>query len=140
MQILALDFGRKKIGVAWADSKIGVALAQASLLNDQNFWPQLKVICRRQQISKIIVGYPQGLQTETAQTRKVQKFVQRLRTELNLPVQLCNEVFSSKIAAQNLQQSKNLDSEAARIILQDSLSLVVGYWLLVIGRWLLVVG
>lgn len=121
MRLLALDYGQIHIGIAFADSKIGVALAQTSLLNDKKFFRKLKAICTTKKIEKLILGYPQGLHANTRQTSVVANFGSKLQTAINLPVELFNEVFSSKIAAQNLRKAKNLDSEAARIILQDYL-------------------
>ena len=76
-----------------------------------------------------MVGIPVGLKSESEQARKTEKFIVLLKDEINLPLQTINEVYTSKMAEENLLLSgvkredlrEVIDQEAARIILQDYL-------------------
>jgi putative holliday junction resolvase len=124
LKILALDFGEKKIGTAIADSEIKVALTREILLNNSQLFTKLKKICQTEKIAKIILGLPRGFTKETKQTHIIREFAKELQAKLNLPVKFFDEIFSTKIATKNLQRTKNLDSEAARIFLQDALEIM----------------
>lgn len=129
MKILSLDFGAKRIGVAIADTEIGVANVRPFLMNDTEVTENLAAICERSGVEKIIVGLPRGLQGETRQTTLARDFAATLDQKFPVPIELADERFTSKLAGQNLQaggvdsrKQKNLiDSEAARIILQEYL-------------------
>ncbi len=129
MKLLALDFGKKRIGVAAGDSKIGVAAARNFLENNSEIFENLAELVKRENVEKILVGLPRGLQGETKQTNAARDFAAKLNVETDAIVELVDERFTSRIAGANLQaagknsrQQKNLvDSESARIILQEYL-------------------
>ena len=129
MKLLALDFGKKRIGVAAGDSKIGVAAARDFLENNSEIFENLAELVKRENIEKILVGLPRGLQEETKQTEIARDFAAKLDVKTDAIVELVDERFTSRIAGANLhaagknsRQQKNLvDSESARIILQEYL-------------------
>ncbi|MBU1089434.1 Holliday junction resolvase RuvX [Patescibacteria group bacterium] len=127
MKILALDFGEKRIGLAAGDSKIGVAAARNFLANNSEIFKTLAELVKRDGVERILVGLPRGFHSETRETKDARKFARRLQAKTAAKVELADERFTSRIAEANLRaagedsrQQKNLiDSEAARIILQE---------------------
>ena len=78
---------------------------------------------------RIIIGIPIGFKGESAQTRNIKEFSAKLNENIEIPIIEINEVFTSKMAEENLLQAgvksrdikEFVDQEAARIILQDYL-------------------
>jgi len=127
MKILALDFGGRKVGIAFGDSKIGVAAARNFLVNNANLLDNLVALVKRDGVEKILVGLPTGFSGETKQTTVTRNFGKQLEAKVSAIVKFVDERFTSKIAKANLhaagensrKQKTLIDSEAARIILQE---------------------
>ena len=129
MKILALDFGEKRIGVAAGDSEIGVAAARNFLANDSEVFENLVELVEPEGVEKILVGLPRGFSGETRQTKIARDFAKKLEAKVSATIELADERFTSRIAEANLRaagknsrrQKKLIDSESARIILQEYL-------------------
>ncbi|MCF7836677.1 Holliday junction resolvase RuvX [Candidatus Gracilibacteria bacterium] len=129
MKILALDFGGRRVGVAFGDSEIGVAAARNFLVNNSDLLDNLAELVEQDKIEKILVGLPLGFSGETRQTNSTRDFVKKLEAKVAVAIELVDERFTSKIAETNLhaagensrQQKTLVDSESARIILQEYL-------------------
>lgn len=123
-QLLSLDVGEKRIGVAMGDSSIRIAVPYTTLETDGNEVLSIAELCVRNSIDTIVVGYPRNQQGETtSQTTYVEKFAQQLESIAELAFQ--DESLTSVHAKQRLESrrggysKKDIDSEAAAIILQD---------------------
>ena len=123
--LLGIDYGDKRIGLAVSDPDKKLARRHSTLPNNQKTIETLKEIIREEGVEAIVLGIPVGFRGESAQTKKVEDFAAILEKELSIPIKRMNEIFTSKMAEENLTSSgtKNikeiLDQEAARIILQD---------------------
>ncbi len=119
-KILAVDYGSKRIGLAITDQKHVIVFPYFTLSKDKFFLDNLKKICQKEDIEKIIVGLPLGLNSrETQQTREIKKFIELLKRELSISIIEEDERFSSKLA--DKLSAKNRDEIAAMIILQSYL-------------------
>lgn len=117
-RLLALDIGSRRVGLA-----ITVALGLTEPTPGE---PALHVqplftierrgdhadvksiarIVRKHAITEIIVGHPLALSGDrTAQTARVERFADELRTALALPVHLHDERLSTRAAHEHLEQS-----------------------------------
>ena len=131
MKILSIDYGDRKIGLAISDIDQKLASRLLTLENRslELSIVEIKTILIDKKIEKIVVGLPVGLKLESEQGRKTGKFIDFLTKEVNIPVIEMNEVFTSKMAEENLLNAGVkredfrgiIDQEAARIILQDYL-------------------
>ena len=131
MKILGIDYGDRKIGLALSDKDQKLASRLLTLENrsTENTIKDIKEIIVKEEIKEIIIGIPIGLKTESEQTQKTKGFINDLSKEVNIPIETINEVFTSKMAEENLLNSgikrenfrEVIDQEAARIILQDHL-------------------
>ena len=130
--ILAIDWGKVRIGLAFTDPDRRVALPAETLYLEpyKDLLLNLKEIIRDKGIRLIVVGLPvrtDGLKGENEDT--VLAFVKSLETELGIKVVLYSEIFTSKIAEDRLHEAgkkvgKNKDSIAALILLQDYLNAI----------------
>jgi len=130
MKILALDYGKARVGLALGDEETRVAVGKGILegLSQPSLINKIKAIVNLEQIDKILVGLPLNLQGEkTEMTEEVLLFVKKLRDNLKIPVQTFDERFTSQMADTLLQQIKprqrKQDQVAAQIFLQEYLDL-----------------
>lgn len=127
--IAALDVGERRIGVALAHTEARLPSPHATLLNDDGLWDNLKRLIEDEQVGRLVVGLPRGLDGhETAQTATVRGFVANLKQHFDLPVFWQDEAGTSLLAeAELIRRGKGynkgqVDALAATIILQDYLS------------------
>lgn len=135
MRILALDVGTKRIGIAFADSKVRIAIPRGMIPVDGN---EMDVIIRQFRLEKadlIVSGLPRNNSGEaTRQTEAVQNFIIALKEHFVKHEQFCPEVvfqdesYTSVVAEEHLRTVSRqdradgkVDSEAAALILQDFL-------------------
>ena len=117
--ILAIDYGTKRLGLAYAIS--GVISTLPGLKNDDNLFTNLKVIINDYSISKIYVGLSQGVIAD-----KTLQFVALLSDMIKLPVETVEEAVSTieatEIFRHNQSKKKDykklVDSVAAAVILR----------------------
>jgi putative Holliday junction resolvase len=124
--ILALDVGSKRIGVAVASLIARLPHPLTTLSTADNIPYELAAIIKREDIERLVVGLPRGLDgQETAQTKAVLDFTQDLKTQLNLPIDMQDEALTSKKAEAELEQRGkpyqpgDVDALAATYILED---------------------
>jgi putative Holliday junction resolvase len=131
--LICLDVGERRIGVATADSGVRIAVAYTTLEVDGTEIADIAQLVIDQSVDVIVIGYPRNQQGEaTAQTAYVENFAQLLK-DLGPTVVFQDESLTSVIAEQRLIAQKkpyskgDIDAQAASIILQDYLELHYGY-------------
>jgi putative Holliday junction resolvase len=123
--ILAIDYGKAKVGLAMADNETRIAFAYATLDNDKNFLQNLVDIIKKQNVNKIIIGIPSYINKKTIkyEGEKLGDLIKKIFP--NMKIEYQDEMFTTKIAQENLIAKgvkgvkKYDDQEAARIILQS---------------------
>lgn len=130
--ILCLDFGLKRIGVAIGSTEATIAFPRDTLINDNFVLENLKLIIETENIEKILVGMPYKRDMSVGDIDpELQCFVELLKERFNLPVEMVDERYTSKIAESKLHdvgmkakdQKSILDSTAAQVMLQEWLDL-----------------
>ena len=100
MKYLAIDYGTKRVGIATSDDGGSMAFPLRVIVNSKNLVRDIGVICRGERIGKIIVGESHNFQNKPNPImRAITPFVEELKKEIGLPVELMTEVFSSQEAA-----------------------------------------
>lgn len=135
MRLMALDVGDRRIGVALSDPHQIVArgvqvLKRTSLAGDI---AAIKSLVQEYGAEQIVVGHPLHLDGRVGeQARRAEEFAARLEREVEVPVVLWDEAFSTERARQAMIQAgtrrkerqERLDAAAAAVILQDYLDSV----------------
>ena len=106
-RILALDYGRKKIGMALADSQARVAEPYDTLerVNRNEDMRRLRELVRDQSVKQILVGLPLRLDGSAGEmAEEVKRFAERVRKQIGVPVDLVDERLTSWQAEQLLEQ------------------------------------
>lgn len=131
-RILAIDYGRKRTGIAVSDPLQIIASGLTTVPTHQLMDFLLKYI-KQEQVECIIIGHPKQLNNEDSENMKnIVPFINRLKKILpDMPVQLVDERFTSVLAHQTMlagglkkkdRQNKALvDEISATIILQSYL-------------------
>lgn len=130
LRILAIDYGRKRIGLAISDELALTARPLAVLLrtNRRNDLRRLRELCREHGVGRILVGHPVHM-TGTAgdMADEAARFATRLSKEVGIAVELIDERLTSWAAGQLLSEfgsrPKNapLDDLAAALLLREYL-------------------
>ena len=131
-RILAIDYGRKRTGIAVSDPLQIMASGLTTVPTHQLMDFLLNYI-KQEQVECIIIGHPKQLNNEDSENMKnIIPFINRLKKILpDMPVQLGEERFTSVLAHQTMlagglkkkdRQNKALvDEISATIILQSYL-------------------
>ena len=142
-KILAIDYGRARIGLAVAESSHGIAQPLTTLerINRNEDMRRLRELVRDHNVKFVLVGLPlrlDGTRGEIAE--ETERFAQRVRKQIGVPVAMVDERLTSWEAERQMEEqfgrrSKSaeasskkkasdrisVDSMAAAIILRDYL-------------------
>lgn len=116
MNLLGVDFGEKKIGLALAIGPLSEPIGIVKNLRE------IVRICQKHKIDKIIVGISEG-----EMAKKQKKFARELGNLTGLSVEFQDETLTTREAITRMKQAgkkikkKREDAFAAALILQDYL-------------------
>ncbi len=128
-RILAIDYGRKRVGLAVTDEMQMIA-GGLETVHSKDVIAFLKDYCSREQVSCFVVGEPFDMQNRASDaSRYIDPFVKHLRKQFpDIPVERIDERFTSQMAMRAMidaglkkkaRQNKALvDTISATIILQ----------------------
>jgi putative Holliday junction resolvase len=105
--ILALDYGRARIGVAIADSETRMAKPLATLerINRNEDMRRLRELVREQSVTQIIVGLPLRLDgSHGDMAEEASRFADRVRKQIGVPVEMIDERLTSWEAERLLEE------------------------------------
>jgi putative holliday junction resolvase len=130
LSVLALDIGKKRIGVAGCDGLglIATGLTTIERRTLEQVVQDLRPIVQARQVHLLLAGMPYTLNGEIGpQARRTEKTARNIAAALNLPLEMVDERLTS-YAAEELMKSQNIstqwnkaliDRKAAAIILQQ---------------------
>ncbi len=132
-RILAIDYGRKRTGLAVTDPLRIIATA-LDTVDTSVLLEFLKKYCAKEPVDEFVVGMPKTLKNEDSEIAPlVRAFVEVLKKEFpEKPLHLADERFTSRLAQRAMiaggmkkkdrQVKANVDKISATIILQDFMS------------------
>lgn len=132
MRVLGLDIGDYRIGVAISDEMGMMAHGKNVIIreNDTLAITQLERLIDDYEIKEIIVGLPKQLSGEIGnQATKTLKFIDTMKSKINIPIKTWDERLTTKMALNLLththskkkKQKKTVDELSAVLILQNYL-------------------
>ena len=131
-RILAIDYGKKRVGLAVSDPLKMIA-TRLTTVSTNEIWNFLEDYLVKEEIDLVLVGYPRQLNNEPSEAiNYINPFIRKFQSKYNqLPIKLMDERFTSKLAFQTMidsglkkkdRQNKELiDGVSATIILQSHL-------------------
>lgn len=128
-RILAIDYGRKRTGIAVTDP-LKIIANGLTTVRTCDLMDFIKDYLRREKVERIVVGLPRQMSGEYSENmRYIEPFVGKLRKETDIPVEMFDERFTSVLAHKAMldgglkkkdRQNKALvDEISATIILQS---------------------
>jgi putative Holliday junction resolvase len=128
-RIVAIDYGRARLGTARSDPSGTIATPLATIerpLSEEG-WGRLLRLIRENEPELVVVGLPVGLGGgETEQTKEVREFAADLERELNglCPIALFDERLTTKVAHRIAREGPlraGEDAVAAAVLLEGYL-------------------
>lgn len=127
MRVVALDYGSARCGVAVSDPSGTLATPRDPVLRPatKKGFAALRRVIAELEAERVVVGLPLSLSGgDSAQTAEVREFAERLARAIEVPVELYDERFTTKLATR-AGGSSSLDSRAAATLLDEWLSLPI---------------
>ena len=131
-RIMAIDYGRKRTGVAVTDP-LQIIAGNLATVSTHTLMEFIKDYMSRETVDRIVIGQPSQLNGQPSESmRYITPFVNRLKSELpDMPIVMYDERFTSTIAHQAMidggmkksdrRDKSRVDAIAATIILNDYL-------------------
>jgi len=123
-RVLALDHGSARCGAAISDPTGTLATPLEPILqpDTRKGMQRVRAVVEQTGAERVVVGLPLGLHGhDTDQTRAARAFAERLAKTVNVPVELYDERFTTRIAARS-GGSASEDSRAAAVLLEGWLA------------------
>ncbi len=132
MRILAIDYGKKRTGIAVTDT-LQIIAGGLDTVETRDLEPWLTGYMQKEEVETIVVGYPRQMDGDDSENMKrITPFVNRLKKLFpQVNVEMYDERFTSVLAHKTMldsgigrkaRQDKGLvDKISATIILQDYL-------------------
>jgi putative Holliday junction resolvase len=137
MRCLGIDYGEKRIGLAWGD-ELGVAtpLPAATAADFEARMEHISQLVTGRRVTDLVVGYPYNMDGSIGfKAQEVDAFIAKLEQRFGLPVHRIDERLTSHSVEQGLglsgrrerqlRKTGAVDSGAATLILQDWLAMNV---------------
>ena len=131
-RILAIDYGRKRVGLAVTDPQQIIA-NRLTTVSTHIIWDFLKEYFQKESVETVVVGYPKQMNNEASEAvRYINPFLKKFQKVYpNLKLEIVDERFTSKMAFQTMidgglkkqkrQDKAMVDAISATIILQSYL-------------------
>lgn len=131
-RILAIDYGKKRVGLAVSDPLKMIATRLTTISSD-DIWNFLDDYFVKEEVELVLIGYPRQLNNQPSEAiNYINPFLKKFQARYSkLPLKLMDERFTSKMAFQTMidagvkkseRRNKGLvDGVSATIILQSHL-------------------
>lgn len=133
MAYLGIDYGTKRIGLAYGFIELGIAFPLPAITyeNQTMVWPLFSALIKDKKITHIVLGLPLNMDdSEGKSAQMVREFADQLTQHFSLPIFLSDERLTTYAATPIKKQnslkkikkdrhSGKIDSQAAVLILQD---------------------
>jgi len=132
MNYLGVDYGRKRVGLSFAEGELGIAVPLPAIVNQQagSVFEKIGQLAKERRIGELVIGYPLHMDGRKGKrTDEVDEFIRGLEKRLNLKVHRVDERLSTSKVESDFKamgrkvskKSGEIDSSAATLILQDFL-------------------
>lgn len=121
-QILAVDYGRARIGLAIADAetRLPQPLATMERVNRNEDMRRLRELVRDHRVKQIVVGLPLRLDgTRGDMAEEAERFAARVRKQIGVPVELVDERLTSWEAERLMEEEFGRGRQRKSIVTQQ---------------------
>ena len=131
MRYLGIDYGTRRIGVAYGDDAgVATPLPALAAADPVRRWAGLAALLSQRRVTDVVLGHPLNMDGSSGpKAMEVEAFARKIRSEFGIPVHLVDERLTSYEAESTIAPARRrsirrtglVDSRAATIILQDYL-------------------
>ena len=120
MRIVALDIGEKRIGTAYADTKVRIAIPREMIPVDGNELANIAKFCRLEKAEVLVSGYPRNSQGEaTKQTEFVVDFVEKIKAYFESIGQALPQIYFQDESLTSVTAEERLSSKKHELSRND---------------------
>ena len=130
-RIMAIDYGKKRVGVAVTDP-LQLIANRLETVDSDLIWKFLDEYFSKEPVDLVLVGYPVQLNNQPSEAlRYINPFLQKFRQKYMVEIRQVDERYSSKLAFQSMidaglkkmqrQDKGTIDGVSATILLQSFL-------------------
>lgn len=125
-RILAIDYGRKRVGLAVTDPTQVIANG-LDTVRTHDIIPYLRSFFQDEEVEKIVIGYPVQMNNKPSEsTRYIDPFIKQLHKEFpEYPIEKVDERFTSKMALQAMIDGGVKKKDRRNKALVDKVSAVI---------------
>ncbi|MBP9999740.1 MAG: Holliday junction resolvase RuvX [Proteobacteria bacterium] len=132
-RVIGIDWGARRTGVAITDESRTFVFVRPVIVSNgvDDLIDKLVKIISSEKIVGVVVGLPLRMDgSESDTTKKVREFADVLAKKIDEPVVMLDETLSSASAQDGMGRvrrvdiKEKLDSESARVILENALSII----------------
>ena len=127
-RIVGIDWGARRIGVAISDEQRQMVFARPVVLGGVG---QVADLIKTERVVGIVIGLPLHMDgSESDTTKMVRDFANDLVGQVDVPICFIDETLSSLSAQESMGRvrvrdiKQKLDSESARVILENAISMI----------------
>jgi len=120
---MGIDFGSKKVGIAFSDESGMMAFPHSVVPNDAKLFQTIVKLITEKQVGEVVIGHSLDKEGNANKIHaQVEAFMLDLTLELGLPIHLEPEQYSTQQALRIQGKNSQTDAAAAAIILDSYLT------------------
>ena len=120
MRKMGIDYGTKRVGIAFTDDQGHMAFPHGVLKNSSELVPQLCALIQEKKVSELVIGYSLNREGKPNDVhRAVEELMTELTLETGLPIHLEPEQYTTQEAIRFQGRNDMTDASAAAIILNS---------------------
>lgn len=120
MRKMGIDYGSKRVGIAFSDEGGNMAFPHGVLQNNAQLLAQLLQLIEEKQVGEIVIGHSLDKEGKpNAIQERINELVTDLTLEAGLPIHLESEIFSTQEAIRFQGRTAHTDASAAAVILNS---------------------
>jgi putative holliday junction resolvase len=120
MRKMGIDFGSKKVGIAFTDESGSMAFPHGVVPNDAKLLKTIETLIEEKRVGEIVIGY--SLNKDGKENKihsSVEEFMMDLTLAVGIPIHLEPEQYSTQQAIRIQGKTAQTDAAAAAIILDS---------------------
>jgi putative holliday junction resolvase len=120
MRLMGIDYGTKKIGIAFSDESGAMAFPYGVIVNSSNTFDQIIELINEKKVNQVIIGHSLGRDGRAnAIQGNIDDLMMYITLHTGLPVHLVSEQYTTQAAIRIQGRNGQTDASAAALILDS---------------------
>jgi len=120
---MGIDYGSKRVGVAFTDESGSMAFPHKVLNNDKDLLKSIFKLINEKEVGEIVIGHSLDKDGNPNKiNRAIEEFITDVTLELGLPIHLESEIYTTQAALRIQGRNDMTDAAAAALILDNYLT------------------